>query len=582
MKMNNRTFGFVCGLAFSACAIACTSVPTVSSPSSAVAVDRQEVETTKEQPLKPVSKEDESKTVLPINPSVASTKESPDKSPDLEPLTQRWVELLAGDLDTLIEELDRADRATLERLVGQPPSPGQRAAQLRLAMIRMHSGEQAELPESVPAGLAGVLERTRRLQTQLGQSRPRRVGLLLPKDRPWGEVLEKAFRFGLGSSTVEIVVASSENPEAGMRELILDYGVSLVVCGPFLKRAHRAAVVAQRFRVPLISLAREPGLSELGDSVFQVGLTNEAQIDRLVAGAMEMRGYTRFAVLFPRTASGWKALKRFTDQVELRGGQVSIKQPYPRGETTFTPLISSMVGRDATALNINPKYRKCVSEIDENLKGLRRKRKVEFCRDHTPPKIDFDAIFIPDSVSAVRQIMPFVELADMVPNLNERMLWKTRKATDNKELIATPILGMRQLNSHYFASRSRTDVEGTLFVDAYYPYDKQRALPGMFTRAFRKANNRPPDLLETLAYDLGLLINYLDERELVSSRMLAQRALSELKDFEAVTGPWSMNKTGQVERPLYLLSIHKRRILTESDRVQALEQKKKKQRRRGR
>jgi len=582
MKMNNRTYSFVCGIAFSACVVACTSVPTVSSSSSVVAPDdkgRDKHET--QQPAATAKEHQQDPPTTPKSPEVPSEQPVVEK-PELKTLEPRWVELLAGDINTLIGALDLADLTTLEQLAGQPSSPGQQAAQLRLAMMRLHFGEKVELPDSVPSALADVLERTRQLQTQMGQSRPRKVGLLLPQDRPWGDVLEKAFRFGLGSSSIEVVVASSQNPEAGMRELILTQGVSLVICGPFLKRAHRAAVVAQRFRVPLISLAREPGLAELGDSVFQVGLTNEAQIDRLVAGAMDSRGYSRFAVLFPRTASGWRALSRFSEQVETRGGEVSIKQPYPRGETTFTPLISSMVGRDATALNANPKYRQCVSAIPENLKGLRRKRKVESCRDRTPPKIDFEAIFVPDSVSAVRQIMPFVELADMVPNLNERMLWKTRKATDNKELIATPILGMRQLNSHYFASRSRTDVEGTLFVDAYYPYDKQRSLPGVFTRAFRKVNNRPPDLLETLAYDLGLLINHLDTGDLLSSRMVAQKALSELKDFEAVTGPWSMNATGQVERPLYLLSIHKRRILTESDRVQSLEQKKKKKRRRGR
>ena len=148
--------------------------------------------------------------------------------------------------------------------------------------------------------------------------------------------------------------------------------------------------------------------------------------------------------------------------------------------------------------------------------------------------------------------------------------------------IATPILGMRQLNSHYFATRSRTDVEGSLFVDTYYPYDKARALPGDFTRAFRKAFSRPPDLLETLAYDVGLLVAHLAESERLSTRAMALSALRDLKDFEAVTGPWKMGEQGQVERPIYLLSIHKRRILTESDRVDALQKKKKKKRRRGR
>ena len=582
MKMNNRTVGFVCGIAFSAYVLACTSVPTVPPQSSAASSEQYEAENTDDQRPEPPVKEAPPSAPQPTTPSVEPPEEPSVEPPVMKPLEQRWLDLLAGDLDALITALDEADQDTLEQLAGQPSSPGQQAAQLRLAMVLLHHGEKAQLPETVPESLTDALERTRRAQEELGQPKLPRIGLLLPQDRPWGEVLEKAFRFGLGSSPIEIVVASSEKPEAGMRELILEQGASLVICGPFLKRARRAAVVAQRLSVPLISLARDPSLSEVGDYVFQVGLTNEAQIDHLVAGAMESRGYTKFAVLFPSTASGERAAERFKAQVEARGGEVTVSQTYPRGETTFTPLISGMVGRDTEALNANPKYRKCVAGIPKKLRGLRRKRRFEYCRDRTPPNVDFEAIFVPDSFATVRQIMPFIELADMVPNLNERMLWKTRKATDNKELIATPILGMRQLNSHYFASRSRTDVEGTLFVDAYYPYDKQRELPGAFTRAFRKENNRPPDLLETLAYDLGLLINHMDTNALIASRIITQKSLSELKDFEAVTGPWSMNETGQVQRPLYLLSIHKRRILTERDRVEALEEKRKSKRRRGR
>ena len=53
--------------------------------------------------------------------------------------------------------------------------------------------------------------------------------------------------------------------------------------------------------------------------------------------------------------------------------------------------------------------------------GASAQRNVESCRDRTPPK-SVEAIFVPDSVASVRQIMPFIELADMVPNLNERML----------------------------------------------------------------------------------------------------------------------------------------------------------------
>jgi hypothetical protein len=43
-----------------------------------------------------------------------------------------------------------------------------------------------------------------------------------------------------------------------------------------------------------------------------------------------------------------------------------------------------------------------------------------------------------------------------------------------------------------------------------------------------------------------------------------------------VTGVWSMGGDGQVKRPLYLLSIHKRRIVTEAARLEALKSKQKK------
>ena len=45
--------------------------------------------------------------------SIEPIEESIKKSPDFEPLAPRWVELLAGDIDTLIKALDRADRLPL-------------------------------------------------------------------------------------------------------------------------------------------------------------------------------------------------------------------------------------------------------------------------------------------------------------------------------------------------------------------------------------------------------------------------------------------------------------------------------------
>jgi hypothetical protein len=556
------------------CPLACVHVPT-----DAPTRDRQQ--TTEPQngqnPEYQTSDPHLNSDVTPQKPDEPKQEEQPARV-----ITPVWQALLEGPSEPLIAALDAADENELKLLLPASEGAAQQAVMLRLARIQLHRGAVAQLPSEVPPGLLAALSEAQKLKQAFGVSKPGRIGLLLPQDRPWGDVLHKAFLLGLGETELEVVLRSSQNPEQGMRELIIDEQVSLVICGPFIKRARRAAVVAAQFSLPLISLGRSDELAALGSTIFQVGLSNEAQIKHLVAGAMEQRGYQRFAVLFPRTVSGWRAASYFTAEVEKRGGSVTKTQPYPRGETTFTGFVTGMVGRNSVALKNNPKYRHCVAGIDKKLKGLRKKRKVESCRDHTPPQVDFDAIFIPDTVATVRQIMPFIELADMVPNLNDRVLWRTRKATDNKELIATPILGMRQLNSQYFANRSRTDVEGSLFVDAYYPYDSERSMPGLYARQFRKTFKRPPDLLETLAHDTGLLVAHLAGEQRLSGRSIAVRALSELNEFEAVTGIWSMGKDGQVERPLYLLSIHKRRIVTEAARLEALnsKQKKRKSRRR--
>ena len=100
----------------------------------------------------------------------------------------------------------------------------------------------------------------------------------------------------------------------------------------------------------------------------------------------------------------------------------------------------------------------------------------------------------------------------------------------------------------------------------------------MFARQFRKTFNRAPDLLEILAYDVGKMVAQLADSSRLNTRRMALDAMSQIRDFEAVTGPWTMGSNGQVERPLYLLSIHKRRIVTEAARQAAKARKKKKRR----
>ena len=69
-------------------------------------------------------------------------------------------------------------------------------AQLRLAMIQAHSG----LPSALPARSRAIRRQARPITGDAGSAQSvatARIGLLLPSDRAWGDVLEKAL-FWLG------------------------------------------------------------------------------------------------------------------------------------------------------------------------------------------------------------------------------------------------------------------------------------------------------------------------------------------------------------------------------------------------
>jgi len=398
-----------------------------------------------------------------------------------------------------------------------------------------------------------------------------------------GISLQENFVLGLGEDKgdFEIDVRSSEEPEIAL-EAFAQAGCPLVITGPYLARTERAAQRAAILGMPLVSMGRDETLPARSPWIFQVGLPNRHQIEALVQGATELRGYKRYAVLFPRSRDGWQSADAFSAAVERMGAEVVYLQPYMKGERTFTALVEVMVGRDESSLNRRRDFRKCVSDIPETAKGLRKKRAWEGCRDHTAPAIDFDAIFVPDDLRTVRQLMAFLEQSDMVASLDERALWKTRRATSNENLQPTPILGLRQLNSNHLAKRTRFAVDGTLFVDAFHPHGQEQALAGQYARAYFKRYKRKPGLLEATAFDLGRLIGDLTKSTQLADRYELQRRLTVLNGFDAITGPWTMGPDGQVNRPLKLLSIHRRHIITETERLAELEKAKNKKRRRGR
>ena len=521
----------------------------------------------------------------PQRPSEVDPEVPVDPPPVVNPTTQKWLQIAqVSTPEEFNERLKEGDEDEILSLVDLSlPEPAKSLLQYRQALIRHQRGlPPGPVPTQAPTPEFEILHQ-QVLNLQLPPS-TRRICLLLPLDKGgMGTSLHENFLLGLGEEydDWEIDLRSSENPEVAM-DGFAAAGCPLVMTGPYLSRIERAAQRAASLGLPMLSMGRDETLPAQSPWIFQVGLPNRHQIRALVDGAMKLRGYKKFAVLFPRSRDGWQSAEVFTEQVDSAGAEVVYLQPYEKGERTFTTLVQLMVGRDESSLNSRSEFRKCVGEIPKTARGLRRKRAWERCRDHTPPAIDFDAIFIPDDLKTVRQLMAFLEQSDMVASLDPRALWKTRKATSNKELQPTPILGLRQLNSNHLAKRTRFAVDGTLFVDAFYPQGKDQELAAQYARAHYKRYKRKPGLLEATAFDLGRLVADLLQKTESLDRYELRQTLTTLTGFAAMTGPWSMEPDGQVSRPLKLLSIHRRHILLEEERLVELEKAKNKKRRRGR
>ena len=86
--------------------------------------------------------------------------------------------------------------------------------------------------------------------------------------------------------------------------------------------AKRGALVAEELQVPLITLSRADGLTEIGPHVFRNMVTNSQQAEALADYAMTTLGYKTFAILHPNTPFGVELSNEFWDAIEKRGGQI--------------------------------------------------------------------------------------------------------------------------------------------------------------------------------------------------------------------------------------------------------------------
>jgi branched-chain amino acid transport system substrate-binding protein len=400
-------------------------------------------------------------------------------------------------------------------------------ALLQLALRAQARGDDAQALRQVEAVVRSDIDFPYRPQAQElyrllsgGEWAQRRIGVVLPlsgRFGPFGNLVRRGLdlaveQWSVNRPGLQLIYRDSQSDTEMTRRAITELAEQgvLAVIGPLTGNAAMAAAEeAQRNRIPLLSLSQREGVPEVGNLIFRHALTNQMQIEALVAYAMEEKQLRTFATLVPETRQGREMAELFTQAILSRGGKVLRAEEYAENATDFRRQIMRLRGR-------NP-------DAPEERGGL---REVE-----TPP---FQALFIPDFADRVGPLLP------QLPYYG---------------LQGVQLLGINGWNSPELLRVAGRHAEGAVFVDGFF---KHSHFPFVreFVDQYHEKYGEEPSILEAQGYDAaGMLLSLLDNPRLQSREELRQ-GLQQLRNYPGVTGATSFTPGGEADKVLFLLQVH--------------------------
>jgi ABC-type branched-subunit amino acid transport system substrate-binding protein len=333
-------------------------------------------------------------------------------------LLAAWVaETATGDVDpaAIVASLIATERdaGTLGLLLSRMPAGApyrdlvaRRHAEV-LCRSRDHAGCLAAA--SLVAGPDGVVELggLRVPLAAFSDVRARAVGVVLPLTGTYagiGKAAEKALRLAFEAvAGVELIVRDSrgeaDTAAALTRELIVDARVVAII-GPVGRKEVAAAVdVSRALGVPHIVLAsqlepdpaRLPELPEAAlapaspDTAIRVRTSPEELAQAVARHAVLELRLSRFAVLRPDSDAAQRAAEAFAEEAQRLGATLT----------------------DAVVIDAAAKDPKAA--IKELLAPSRAAMTPRARRKGQPVQPRFDGLFIPDSASSIRRLLPFLE-----------------------------------------------------------------------------------------------------------------------------------------------------------------------------
>lgn len=401
-----------------------------------------------------------------------------------------------------------------------------------------------------------------------------KIGVLLPltgEYRRLGEMLYSGIELAAKESLaqnpdLEIIVRDTQSTPEGanqeMEALVREKNV-LAVIGPFAGGESRAAAYkACELGVPIVLLSPKEGLTGIGPQVFRLALTPELEAKALVAYAWEVLGKREFAILEPQHAYGETMAAAFFDEVTRRGGKIMGYERYGDWDTNFSTMAQRLVGRyrvaatdagggpckDTEGLHCARVYPVYPKEDRASVKA----GKVML------PRVDFDALFIPDSTERVAMILSAlaVEEADFDQHLESDYARISRKEHDaGFKVRPIQLLGSDRWNAPKLLDLGGKYARGSVFVDGYWA-DESNPRAMAFEKAFTGAYKNSPNATQASAYDALSLVAGLISGQKPASREAMQELIKATTAYQGASAPdLKTDERGEITGTPTLLTV---------------------------
>lgn len=237
-----------------------------------------------------------------------------------------------------------------------------------------------------------------------------KLGIILPLSGPHelvGEQIRTGINYGLedlGYTTQDKVVFldSQGNPKRTLHQLaqlVFKYEVSLVVGGTLSQEASALTPWAKHLMIPMVFLSSK--VATKSDYIFSIFPRLES-LTSVLTEALKLQRIKRVAILTPDNESSIRMSQLLKDSLEAQDIKLIKQVNYKEGH------YNSMETAAKTLFEINVKKREAeFRDLVRRKRLAARRAGVRFNPRivSLPPKIDFDALFIPDNFKNVRHFV---------------------------------------------------------------------------------------------------------------------------------------------------------------------------------